>query len=588
MGPEKKSNQKRGKNSVWKLTKRMNKWAIFLAVVFMIIQVTGDLVLPTLTADIIDNGIANGDVDYILDIGLKMMIVALIAIAGAIANVFIAARESQGLGKRLRNKIFRKVTHFSNDELDEVGTASLITRTTNDVVQVQLVVLMMLRMMIMAPIMMVGAGILAFTREPQLARAFLISIPLLAIMIAIIMRFAVPYFKSMQRKTDRLNLIFREGLTGVRVVRAFRKDKHEKKRFDTANKDFANTAIQAFTYMAFLMPAMTVVISITNILIIWLGGSLISTGEMEVGNLVTFLTYAMQILISVMQVAFIFMFIPRGQVSAARINEVLDLRSKILDPEVAKDITTEKEVSFEFSHVDFRYTGAEKLALEDIDFKVQKGETVAIIGGTGSGKSTLANLIPRFYDVESGSIKINGTDIRDYTQHDLRTLMGYAPQKAVLFTGTIRENMRYGKVDATDEEIWHALEIAQAKDFVEKMPKGLDAHVEQGGGNFSGGQRQRLSIARALVSQADILLFDDSFSALDFKTDAVLRAALKKETTESIVIIIAQRISSVVDADLIIVLDEGKMAGKGTHEELKETSEMYREIMESQMKGDEI
>ena len=573
---------------MWKLTKKMNKWAIAAAVIFMIIQVLGDLILPTLTADIIDNGIANGDVDYILNVGLKMIVMSLVAIAGAVANVYVAAKESQGLGKRIRNEVFRKVTHFSNDELDEVGTASLITRTTNDVVQVQMVVLMMLRLMIMAPIMMVGAGFFAFTREPQLARAFLISIPLLAILIAVIMRFAVPYFKSMQRKTDRLNLVFREGLTGVRVVRAFRKDKHEQNRFDEANKDYADTAIKAFTYMAFLMPAMTVVVSITNIMIIWFGGDLISTGQMEVGNLVTFMTYAMQILISVMQVAFIFMFIPRGQVSAARINEVLNLKSTIKDPSVAQTVAGQSEVSFEFNHVHFRYTGAEKSVLEDIDFTVKKGETIAIIGGTGSGKSTLANLIPRFYDVESGNIKINGTDIRDFSQHDLRTLMGYAPQKAVLFTGTIRDNMQYGKPDATDEEIWHALEIAQAKDFVEKMPKGLDARVEQGGGNFSGGQRQRLSIARALVTKADILLFDDSFSALDFKTDAVLRAALKKETTESIVIIIAQRISSVIDADLIIVLDEGKMVGKGTHAQLKETNPTYQEIMESQMKGEDI
>lgn len=571
-----------------KLAKRMNKWAVAAAVGFMIIQVLGDLILPTLTADIIDNGIANGDIDYILNVGLKMIVMSLVAIAGAVANVYVASKESQGLGKQIRNEVFRKVTHFSNDEIDEVGTASLITRTTNDVVQVQMVVLMMLRLMIMAPIMMVGAGFFAFTREPQLARAFLISIPLLAILIAIIMRFAVPYFKSMQRKTDRLNLVFREGLTGVRVVRAFRKDKHEQNRFDEANKDYADTAIKAFTYMAFLMPAMTLVVSITNIMIIWFGGDLISTGQMEIGNLVTFMTYAMQILISIMQVAFVFMFIPRGQVSAARINEVLDLQSTIKDLAVTKSIEEQKEVSFEFNQVSFRYTGAEKLALEDINFAVKKGETIAVIGGTGSGKSTLANLIPRFYDVESGNIKINGTDIRDFSQHDLRTLMGYAPQKAVLFTGTIRENMQYGKPNATDEEIWYALEIAQAKDFVEKMPKGLGARVEQGGGNFSGGQRQRLSIARALVTKADILLFDDSFSALDFKTDAVLRAALKKETTESIVIIIAQRISSVIDADLIIVLDEGKMVGKGTHEQLKETNPTYQEIMESQMRGEDI
>lgn len=580
--------KKRREKLVFRLIKQMNKKAILLAVFFMIIQVAGDLIIPTLTADIIDNGVATGDTGYILNVGVRMLFFSFIAIGGAIGNAYISARESQGLGKRIRNQIYRKVSYFSNDELDKVGTASLITRTTNDVVQVQLVVLMVLRIMIMSPIMMIGAGFLAFTREPQLARVFIISIPLLAILIFIIMRLAVPYFKSLQRKTDKLNLVFREGLTGVRVVRAFRKDRHEENRFDEANKDFAGTAIKAFTYMGFLIPAMTVVISITNILIIWLGGDLVSTGDMAVGNLVTFMTYAMQILISVMMVGMIFMFIPRGQVSAARINEVLDLTSTIKDPEQPTQIKDKKETSFAFNHVNFRYTGAEELALEDIDFSAKQGETIAVIGGTGSGKTTLANLIPRFYDIESGSIQINGTDIRDYSQHDLRTLLGYAPQKAVLFTGTIRENMQYGKPDATDEEIWHALDIAQAKDFVEKMPAGLDSHVEQGGGNFSGGQRQRLSIARALVSRADVLLFDDSFSALDFKTDAVLRAALKQDTTESVVIIIAQRISSVVDADLIVVLDGGKMVGKGTHEELKETNATYQEIMDSQLKGEEM
>lgn len=573
---------------MFRLMKQMNKKAIALAVFFMIIQVAGDLIIPTLTANIIDNGVATGDTGYILNVGVQMLFFSFIAIAGAIGNAYISAKESQGLGKKIRNQIYRKVSYFSNDELDKVGTASLITRTTNDVVQVQLVVLMVLRIMIMSPIMMVGAGFLAFTREPQLARVFIISIPLLAILIFVIMRLAVPYFKSLQRKTDKLNLVFREGLTGVRVVRAFRKDRHEDKRFDKANKDFADTAIKGFTYMGFLMPAMTVVISITNILIIWLGGDLVSTGDMAVGNLVTFMTYAAQILISVMMLGLIFMFIPRGQVSAARINEVLDLTSTIKDPDQPAQIKDQKEISFAFDHVDFRYTGAAELVLKDIDFSAKKGETIAVIGGTGSGKTTLANLIPRFYDVESGSIQINGTDIRDYSQQDLRKLLGYAPQKAVLFTGTIRENMQYGKPDATEEEIWHALDIAQAKDFVEKMPAGLDSHVEQGGGNFSGGQRQRLSIARALVSRADILLFDDSFSALDFKTDAVLRAALKKDTTESVVIIIAQRISSVVDADLIIVLDDGKMVGKGTHEELKETNETYQEIMDSQLKGEEM
>lgn len=571
-----------------KLAKRMNGLAVIGAIVFMVIQVVSDLYLPNLTADIIDNGIATGDVNYIISVGIKMLGFSLLSVAAATGNVFLASQQSQLLGKNIRSSVFKKVSYFSNDAIDEIGTSSLITRTTNDVVQIQMVIMMALRMMIQAPIMLIGAGIMAYTREPQLASIFLYVLPVLAVFMVTIMYFAIPYFKKMQSKTDRLNLVFREGLTGIRVIRAFNRNKSETKRFDEANKDFADTSIRANTIMSFMLPVMTLIISATNISIIWFGGQYIGDGIMEVGNLITFMTYAMQILMSFMMLAMIFVFIPRGQVSAARVNKVLETESMVKDPEKPTKVNRVDKGTLEFDHVDFRYTGAEQLALENISFKSVKGEMVAIIGGTGSGKSTLANLIARFYDVNSGSIRMNGVDIRDISQKELRSMMGYAPQKAVLFTGTIRSNMQYGKPNATDEEIWHALDVAQAKDFVSELSKGLDSYVEQGGNNFSGGQKQRLSIARALISKADILIFDDSFSALDFKTDAELRKALAVEAKDSVVVIIAQRISTVMNADLILVMDGGRVVGKGTHEELKETNSTYQEIMNSQMREEEL
>ncbi|MEG0678561.1 MAG: ABC transporter ATP-binding protein [Carnobacterium sp.] len=571
-----------------KLAKRMNGLAVIGAIVFMVIQVVSDLYLPNLTADIIDNGIATGDVNYIISVGIKMLGFSLLSVAAATGTVFLASQQSQLLGKNIRSSVFKKVSYFSNDAIDEIGTSSLITRTTNDVVQIQMVIMMALRMMIQAPIMLIGAGIMAYTREPQLASIFLYVLPVLAVFMVTIMYFAIPYFKKMQSKTDRLNLVFREGLTGIRVIRAFNRNKSETKRFDEANKDFADTSIRANTIMSFMLPVMTLIISATNISIIWFGGQYIGDGIMEVGNLITFMTYAMQILMSFMMLAMIFVFIPRGQVSAARVNKVLETESMVKDPEKPTKVNRVDKGTLEFDHVDFRYTGAEQLALENISFKSVKGEMVAIIGGTGSGKSTLANLIARFYDVNAGSIRMNGVDIRDISQKELRSMMGYAPQKAVLFTGTIRSNMQYGKPDATDEEIWHALDVAQAKDFVSELSKGLDSYVEQGGNNFSGGQKQRLSIARALISKADILIFDDSFSALDFKTDAELRKALAIEAKDSVVVIIAQRISTVMNADLILVMDGGRVVGKGTHEELKETNSTYQEIMNSQMREEEL
>ncbi|MDN6193875.1 MAG: ABC transporter ATP-binding protein/permease [Alkalibacterium sp.] len=571
-----------------RLGKWMNPWRILLSLVFLAVQIVGMLAMPTITANIIDYGVAEGNIDYIVQTGFIMLGFTFLTITSALGNVYFAAKESQGLGDKIRRKIYTTVAYFTNEEIDKFGTSTLITRTTNDVMQIQFVMMMVLRVMALSPFLMIGAGIMAFTREPQLAFVFLVSIPALGLLLYLILRATSPIFKSLQLKTDKLNRVFREGLTGIRVIRAFNKDKYEKERFDDANWDFASTSIKAFTRLAFMMPAMTFAISITNIMIIWFGSQLISIGDMQVGNLVAFMTYAMQILIGVMMLSQSLFFLPRGQVAASRVLEVIDTPNIIKDPKSPKELATKSGASLAFSNVNYRYPGAEKPAVCNIDFTLKKGERLAIIGGTGSGKTTLANLIPRLYDVESGSIKVNGKDIREVEQGKLRQLVGFAPQKAILFSGTIRDNLKYGKPDATDKEIWHALDVAQGKDFVLGLSDQLDAYVEQGGGNFSGGQRQRLSIARALVTEGDILVFDDSFSALDFKTDAKLREALEPETKDAAVVIIAQRISTVVDANQIIVLDKGKMVGKGTHKELKETNKVYQEIMDSQLKGEDI
>ena len=572
-----------------KIVKRISLTSAIAAAVFMVIQVLADLYLPTLTSNIIDKGVAQGDVDYIWHTGFVMIGFSLISILAAIANTFFATRDSRKLGKQLRTDVYKKSESLTKDAFDKYGTASLITRTTNDVTQIQMVTQMFLRMMINAPITLIGASILAYQKDHQLTKIFLVVIPVMIILIGGIMYFAVPLFKSMQKKTDRLNLVFREGLTGVRVIRAFDKTRFEENRFDLANKDYTNTAIKVNTIVALMMPMMTLIMSGTNVAITWFGGHYIADMTLEVGNLIAFMTYAMQILISFMMLSAIFIMVPRAQASADRINEVLDEKIGIHDPENPKTVSfAGKNATLAFNHVNYRYHGAEKLALEDIDFQAKSGEIVAIIGGTGSGKTTLVNLIPRLYDIESGSIQINGTDISDMTQYNLRELMGFVPQKAVLFSGTIRDNMQYGKPDATDEMIWKALEIAQAKDFVSEMEDGLDSHVEQGGGNFSGGQRQRLAIARALVKTADIYVFDDSFSALDFKTDANLRQALKTNMKESITVLVAQRVSTVMDADMILVLDEGKLVGKGTHEELLATNETYQEIVHSQLREEDL
>lgn len=571
------------KNLVW--------WAVVAAVLFLVVQASCDLYLPTITSDLIDKGIAQNNQSYIWQQGLKMMIVSIIGLLAAAGNVYFAATQSMKVGQKLRSQMFSKVVNFSSREFTDFGDASLITRSTNDIVQIQNVMVTMLRMMFQSPIMLIAAGFLAYNREPKLTEIFAVALPLLAIAVIGIMYFAVPLFKSIQKKTDRINLVFREGLTGVRVIRAFNQDQFEQDRFDGANKDYTQTATKAYVITSFMFPIMTLILSASNIGIIWMGGHMIANMQMQVGNLVAFMTYATQILMSFMMLSMVFVFVPRASASAARINAVLDRKSTVADATgdqlVAFDTT--KPASLEFQDVSFRYRGAEQLALQDVNFKVHGGQTLAIIGGTGSGKSTFVNLIPRLFNVDEGTVLVNDQPIDHISQHDLHDVVSITQQKAVLFKGTIRSNLQYGNADATDDEMWHALEVAQAKGFVEEQG-GLDMVVEQDGDNFSGGQRQRLAIARTVIKQASIYVFDDSFSALDFKTDAQLRLALKEDQdlNQAVTVIVAQRVSTVANADLILVLENGRVVGQGTHQELKQNNATYRQIVESQIReGDE-
>lgn len=570
------------------MRRNLDWWAIITATIFLGFQVVCDLSLPNLTSNLINNGVAKGNVGYIWQIGLQMLGLTLVGIFAAAGNVYFASTQAQKMGARLRGKIFKKVLSFGNYEMDKFGSSSLITRTTNDVMQIQNVTIMMLRMMIMAPLMLIGASIMAYFNEKRLTSIFLVSIPILLIAIGCAMYFAVPLFQKLQKQIDRINLIFREGLTGVRVIRAFRQDKFEQERFDRANKDYTETGIKVFSIVSLMFPIMTLVLNVTNMGIIWFGARLIASHEMQVGNLVAFMTYASMILFSFMMLSMIFVLVPRAEAAAKRINAVLEIENSINDAESEIGRDSDKlQASLEFKNVSFRYRGAEDLALDNLSVDVKAGETLAIIGGTGSGKSTLINLIPRLYDVNSGEVLVDGNDVRKYSLHDLHDKVAFVQQKAVLFKGTIRSNLLIGNPEATEEDMWKALEIAQAKDFISDLPDGLDAVVEQGGDNFSGGQKQRLAIARAIIKPASIYVFDDSFSALDFKTDAKLRLALRQDEriSKAIIVIVAQRISTVTGADHIVVLDEGKVVGQGTHKELLADNTTYQEIVESQMKG---
>ncbi|MBZ9606651.1 ABC transporter ATP-binding protein/permease [Clostridium estertheticum] len=576
---------------------------IVLIVILIFTQVLANLYLPTLMADIVDKGIVHKDVvqtisflgfsgtykgiDYIIRIGGLMLLISAGGVICSVVAAFLSSRTAVGLGRIIRNKLFAKVEGFSLHEFDKVGTATLITRTTNDVTQVQTATVMIFSIMLFAPLTALGGVVMALREDASLTWIFAVVVPLLGIIIGVTLKFAMPLFKLMQVKIDKLNLVLREGLTGIRVVRAFNRIDTEKNRFDDANIDLMNNAVKVNKIMAFLLPVMMLIMNVTTVAIIWFGAKRIDAGSMEVGSLIAFIQYGMQILMGFLMLAMVFIMIPRAQASAIRINEVLEMESEIIDPKIIK-LADKQSGYVEFKDVTFSYPGADQPAISNITFSAKPGETTAIIGGTGSGKSTLINLIPRFYDATSGQVLVDGVDVREMSQEALRSKIGFVPQNTVLFSGTIAENIKYGKDNATIEEIQHAATVAQATDFVNGMKEGYDHLIAQGGTNVSGGQKQRLSIARALVRKPGIYIFDDSFSALDFKTDAKLRAALKKETAKSTVIIIAQRVATVMDADRIIVIDDGKIAGMGTHKELLTSCKVYHEIVSSQLSEEEL
>ncbi|HVB75980.1 MAG TPA: ABC transporter ATP-binding protein [Ktedonobacteraceae bacterium] len=563
------------------------RMTLVLVLVLAFAQSMANLYLPTLMANIVDYGIVKEDTGYIWRTGGLMLLVTIGGVICAIIGSFFAARVATGFGKIIRAQIFTHVEHFSLHEFDKMSTASLITRTTNDTTQVQQVWILILGIMITAPMMMIGGIILAVAQDAPLSLVLVVTIPILVAAIVVLMSKAIPLFRVMQVKLDKLNLILDEGLTGVRVIRAFDRMKNEERRFDEANLDLTDVAIRVNRIIASLMPIMMLVLNVTSIAILWFGSIRISNGDMQVGALFAFLQYAMQILFGLLMVSMMFVMLPRAAASADRINEVLEMEPEIKDAEQVK-LADAKQGYVEFQDVTFSYPGAEEPALNNISFSARPGQVSAIIGGTGAGKSTLVSLIPRFYDIDSGSILVDGVDIREIAQQDLRAKIGFVPQKAVLFSGTIAENIRYGKENASEDEIRHAADVAQATEFITQMQDGLDSAISQGGTNISGGQKQRLSIARALVRKPEIYVFDDTFSALDFKTDAMLRAALKKETLDSTVLIVAQRVSTVMDADQIIVLDEGRVVGIGTHRKLMRSCEVYREIVTSQLSMEEI
>ena len=560
---------------------------IVLIIAFLFGQAMCELALPGYMSDIINNGIVKQDMGYIRHTGLIMIAVAAATVVCAIMGSLLASRAAARSSRDIRRALFRKVTAFSAAELNDFSTASLITRSTNDVQMVQQATVMILRLACFAPIMGIGAVIKALNTSVSLS--WTIGIALLVILGIMTVSFflVLPKFQVLQTKLDKLNLLMKERLSGVLVIRAFNTEKSEEKRFDIANRDL--TKINMFTNktMSFMMPMLMFVMNGVSILIVWAGAHLVNDGSLMIGDMLAYLQYAMHVIMSFLFITMMFIMIPRAIVSAKRIGEVLDVEPSIEDPEMPETVEDHRGV-VEFDHVSFSYPDAEKEVLEDISFTAGPGRTTAIIGGTGSGKSTLISLIPRFYDATEGSVRVDGKDVRDITQHELRDQIGYVPQKGLLFSGTIASNLQYGKEDATEAEMLEAAETAQAMDFIREKEHGLDEEVAQGGTNVSGGQKQRLSIARALVKKPKIYIFDDSFSALDFKTDKALREALKEKVGDSTIIIVAQRINTIIDADQILVLDEGSLAGKGTHDELMQTCDVYREIALSQLSEEEL
>ncbi|NWL26542.1 multidrug ABC transporter ATP-binding protein [Paenarthrobacter ureafaciens] len=575
---------------LWKVLVRFlrpHQRLLVAVVVFQLAQSIASLYLPTLNADIIDQGVATGDTGYILTMGAVMLLITLLQIACAVIAVYFGAKAAMSLGRDLRDAIFGRVGEFSEQEVSRFGAASLITRSTNDVQQVQQLVLMSCTLMVAAPMLSIGGVIMAVRQDAQLSWLIAVAVPVLLVCVGLIVTRMVPLFRKMQVRIDAVNRVLREQLTGIRVVRAFVREDMESLRFGKANDDVTDVALRAGRLMALMFPVVMLVMNISSVAVIWFGSFRIEDGSMQVGTLIAFLSYLMQILMSVMMATFMAVMIPRASVSADRIGEVLGTDSSVQPPSNPVSLTGHRRGELEMRDVGFAYPGAEQPVLSGVSFTARAGQTTAIIGSTGAGKTTLVNLMPRLFDATSGSVRMDGVDVRELQPDHLWGHIGLVPQKPYLFSGTVRSNLLYGKPDATDDELWQALAVAQARDFVEEMDGGLDAPISQGGTNVSGGQRQRLAIARALVKQPELYIFDDSFSSLDTATDARLRRALKQHTQGATLVIIAQRVSSIADADRILVLDDGRIVGQGTHDELLETSETYREIVASQLAAEE-
>jgi ATP-binding cassette subfamily B protein len=562
------------------------RW-LSLVVTLLLAQAIANLYLPTLNADIINNGVVKGDTGYIVRVGGLMLVVTLVMGIAAVVAVYWGARTAMAFGRDVRSALFRRVETFSLREVNRFGTPSLTTRTTNDVQQVQMLVLMSLTVMISAPIMCVGGIFMALRMNARLSLLLVVILPVMAAFVWIVASRAVPLFRQMQVKLDEINRVMREKLAGIRVIRAFDRTEHEERRFEGANADLTATTLRVTRLFALMMPTVMLIVNLSTVAVMWFGGTQVADGRMSIGNLTAFLTYLMQILFAVLMATIMFVMLPRAAASGDRIQEVLDIDPSIVDPETPR-VPAARLGRLEFRDVGFRYPGAEEPVLSGISFSAGPGEVTAVVGSTGSGKSTLVNLIPRLHDVTSGQVLIDGVDIREMAQEELWSRIGLVPQRAFLFTGTVASNVREGDRNASDEDVWRALRVAQAADFVADMPDGLDTAISQGGVNVSGGQRQRLAIARAVVKRPEIYVFDDSFSALDFATDARLRTALRAETRDATVIIVAQRVGTIMHADRIVVLAEGSIAGIGTHDELMASCDTYREIVLSQLSAEEV